>query len=1091
SLHRIISDEEVKNKISRQQPYRKWIDENLIKFADLPPAKEDPPSIDLPIVELQRIFGYTKEDLLMVLKPMVINGQEAVGSMGTDAALAVLSEKPQLLYRYFKQLFAQVTNPPIDAIREELVMELTSYIGPEENLLDETPQHAHRIELPHPILENTQLIRLKQFNLKGMQPKVFYLHFDPLKKSDLRSQLNHLCRRICEAVRSGINCIVLSDRGVNRDIAPIPSLLGVSAVHHALIRAGLRTRTGLVAESGEAREVHHFALLLGYGANAINPYMAYETLYELYKTNMIPEINDFKHIVENYHKAIGKGLFKIFSKMGISTLQSYCGAQIFEVIGIDTEVIDQYFSGTSSRIEGVSLEMIEEESRRRHHHAYTDIDHEHLLSGGLYHYRVDGEAHLWNTTTIAKLQISTRNSDYKTFKEYSQAVNDQTKRNVTLRSLLEFDYASQSIPIEEIEPAKEIVKRFATGAMSFGSISWEAHTNLAIAMNRIGGKSNTGEGGESSERFVRLANGDSLRSAIKQVASGRFGVTAEYLVNADELQIKMAQGAKPGEGGQLPGFKVDKIIGKVRHSTPGVTLISPPPHHDIYSIEDLRQLIFDLKNVNPKARISVKLVSESGVGTVAAGVAKAHADLILISGHDGGTGAAPISSIQYAGTPWELGLAEAHQVLMLNGLRDRVYLQTDGQLKTGRDVVIAALLGAEEFGFATAPLVTLGCVMMRKCHLNTCPTGIATQDPVLRARFNGKPEYVTNFMFYIAEEVREFMAKLGFHRFVDMIGHSERIIATRPKDHWKARGLNLSAILVEQNSIYETDRYRTKEQDHQIDKQIDNRLIKMAQPALDRKEPVHIYLPVTNVDRAVGTMLSGEIARRYGEQGLVDDLIQIEMQGNAGQSFGCFLAKGITLKLIGQSNDYCGKGLSGGRLIVTLSDKATYEPADNIVIGNTCLYGATSGEAYFEGRAGERFAVRNSGALAVVEGTGDHCCEYMTGGCVVVIGQVGRNFAAGMSGGVAYVWDPTHALELYVNQQMVNIEDLGESDVKQVHQLILSHKIYTGSKRAGIILSNWNTEIANFRKIIATEYKKLLSATAENEFETKAEVNHG
>lgn len=1088
SLNRIISDEEVKNNISSQKPYRKWIAENMIKFNDMPVQKKEP--LVSSIQELQQIFGYTKEDLEMVLKPMVLTSQEAIGSMGTDAALAVLSEKPQLLYRYFKQLFAQVTNPPVDAIREELVMELTTYIGPEENLLDETPLHANRIELSHPILKNSQLQQLKEYKLRDMLPKTFLLHFNPNKKNDLRSQLNLICAQVCEAVRSGINCIILSDRGVSKDIAPIPSLLGVSAVHHALIRAGLRTRTGLVIESAEAREVHHFALLLGYGANAINPYLAYESLEELFRTGLMPEINDSNLIIKNYHKAITKGLFKIFSKMGISTLQSYCGAQIFEAIGLDTEVIDQYFTGTTSRIEGISLEMIEEECRRRHQQA---LDQTHLLSGGLYHYRVDGEAHLWNTTTIAKLQISTRNSDYKTFKEYSSAIDDQSKRRVTLRSLFEFDYLAQPISIDEVEPAKEIVKRFATGAMSFGSISWEAHTNLALAMNRIGGKSNTGEGGESSERFVRLSNGDSLRSAIKQVASGRFGVTAEYLVNADELQIKMAQGAKPGEGGQLPGFKVDKVIGKVRHATEGLTLISPPPHHDIYSIEDLKQLIFDLKNINPTARISVKLVSESGVGTIAAGVAKAHADLILISGHDGGTGASPISSIQYAGTPWELGLSETHQVLMLNGLRDRVYLQTDGQLKTGRDVVMAALLGAEEFGFATAPLVTLGCVMMRKCHLNTCPTGIATQDPELRKRFNGKPEYVTNFMFYIAEEVREFMAKLGYRRFVDMIGHTERIIVTRPNDHWKARGLDFSTIFFSQTPIYPTNSYRTKDQDHQIDKQIDNRIIKMAQPALDRKEPVHLHLPISNVDRSVGTLLSGEIARRYGAEGLPNDLIQIEMNGNAGQSFGCFLSKGITLTLNGQSNDYCGKGLSGGKLIVRLPEKASFSASENIISGNTCLYGATSGEAYFEGRVGERFAVRNSGAYAVVEGAGDHCCEYMTGGIVIVLGKVGRNFAAGMSGGVAYIWDPNNEAHHYVNQQMVNIDEIEQSDADQLFQLISLHQDYTESKRATEILTNWKLEIENFRKIISIEYKALLRKSQELEQKSalhKVEVTH-
>jgi glutamate synthase domain-containing protein 2/glutamate synthase domain-containing protein 1/glutamate synthase domain-containing protein 3 len=1080
SERRIISDDEVKDKICKQQPYGKWVKENMIKFADLPAPKDGHTPEHKTMLERQRIFGYTKEDLLTVMKPMVVTGQEAVGSMGTDAALAVLSEKPQLLFRYFKQLFAQVTNPPVDAIREELVMELTTYIGPEQNLLDETPLHAHRIELPHPILENSQLQQLIEIAKGQFSAKVFSLHFNPAKKNDLRTQLDKICASACDAVRQGVNIVILSDRGVSREVAPIPSLLAVAAVHHALIRAGLRTRTGIVLESGEPRDVHHFALLLGYGANAINPYLAYETLHDLYKIGFMPELKEEAYIEKNYRKAIAKGLFKIFSKMGISTLQSYCGAQIFEAVGLDTEVVEQYFTGTPSRVEGVSLEMLEEEARRRHEEAFGLLKEGILPSGGLYHYRVDGEAHLWNPTTIAKLQISTRNGDYKTFKEYTAAINDQSKHRVTLRSLFEFDYAANPIPLEEVEPAKEIVKRFATGAMSFGSISWEAHTSLAIAMNRIGGKSNTGEGGEGAERFVTLPNGDSLRSAIKQVASGRFGVTANYLVNADELQIKMSQGAKPGEGGQLPGFKVDRIIGRVRHSTPGVTLISPPPHHDIYSIEDLKQLIFDLKNINPRARISVKLVSESGVGTVAAGVAKAHADHILISGHDGGTGASPISSIQYAGTPWELGLAETHQVLVVNGLRDRVYVQADGQMKTGRDVVVAALLGAEEFGFATAPLVTLGCIMMRKCHLNTCPVGVATQDPELRKKFNGKPEHVVNFMFYIAEEVREYMAKLGFRKLTDMVGRTEKLIPTRPKDHWKARGLDLSKLLTMQKPVYKTDLHRTKAQNHEIEKQIDNRIIEMAKPALDRKEPVKIQLPVTNVDRTVGAMLSGEVAKRYGDEGLPHDTIQIQMTGTAGQSFGCFLAKGITLRLSGQANDYCGKGLSGGRLIVRLPEKAGYRAEENIIIGNTCLYGATSGEAYFNGRAGERFAVRNSGVHAVVEGTGDHGCEYMTGGRVVVLGSIGRNFAAGMSGGIAYVWDPQNVLSQYVNMELVDIEELAdEKDIDELLHMVTRHKEYTGSPRAAEILADWKNQVKNFRKIIPGEYKKALAALAD------------
>jgi len=1083
---RIVSDDEVKDKIVSRKPYDQWIKDNIVRFDDLPEPSDKNQTGTKNLREQQRIFGYTKEDLSIVLPPMAVTGQEAIGSMGTDAALAVLSELPQLLYRYFKQLFAQVTNPPIDAIREELVMELTTYIGPESNLLDETPKHAQRIELPHPILENVQLQQLKEISVKLFSAKTFSLHFNPTQKNDMRAQLDQICNDVCKAVSNQTNIVILSDRGADRSVAAIPCLLGVAAVHHALIRAGLRTQTGIVVETGEAREVHHFALLLGYGANAINPYLAYETLHDLYENGFLPEIDNAQLIEKNYRKSVAKGLFKIFSKMGISTLQSYCGAQIFEAIGLDTEVIEKYFTGTASRIEGVSLEMLEEEVRRRHNNAFVTDHSEKLNSGGLYHFRVDGEAHLWNPTTIAKLQIGTRNNDYKSFKEYSKAVNDQSKRKVTLRSLFEFDIAPQPIPMDEVESAKDIVKRFATGAMSFGSISWEAHTSLAIAMNRIGGKSNTGEGGEGSDRFITLPNGDSLRSAIKQVASGRFGVTANYLVNADELQIKMAQGAKPGEGGQLPGFKVDAVIGKVRHSTAGVTLISPPPHHDIYSIEDLKQLIFDLKNINPRARISVKLVSESGVGTVAAGVAKANADHILISGHDGGTGASPISSIQFAGTPWELGLAETHQVLMLNGLRDRVFIQADGQLKTGRDVVIAALLGAEEFGFATAPLVTLGCIMMRKCHLNTCPVGVATQDPELRKKFTGKPEYVVNFMFYIAEEVREYMSLLGFRRFTDMVGRTDKLTATRPKNHWKARGLDLSNLLTMQTPLYPTDRYRTKVQNHALEAQLDNRLIEMSRPALDRREPVRMQLSVANTDRTVGTMLSGEVAKRFGDEGLPHDTIQIQMQGIAGQSFGCFLAKGITLKLIGQANDYCGKGLSGGRIIVKLPETATYEPSENILIGNTCLYGATSGEAYFEGRAGERFAVRNSGAHAVTEGTGDHGCEYMTGGRIVVLGNIGRNFAAGMSGGIAYIWDPESRNIKYVNQELVDIETVSdENDADELLHLISRHLESTGSKQAVKLLASWKKEVSNFYKIIPREYKKAISAMkAEAESQT-------
>lgn len=1098
---RIIEDEEIKRDIVTRQPYRKWINENMIKLHYLPTPDYIYNADFETLLIRQRIFGYTKEDLNSLMLPMAINGEEAIGSMGTDAALAVLSEKPQLLFRYFKQLFAQVTNPPIDPIREELVMELTTYVGPEQNLLAETPQHAHRLELEHPLISNSQMEKIRHIAKGHFKSITIPLLFDPFTRHSMRERLDQICEEAVEAVRSGISLIILSDKGTDRNNAAIPCLLATSGVHHALLRAGLRTKTGLVVESGEPREVHHFALLCGYGANAINPYVAYETLAYMMEKKFIPEGLNYNTVKKNYVKAVSKGLYKIFSKMGISTLQSYCGAQIFEAVGLDTEIVDKYFTGTPTKIDGISLEILEKETIKRHLVALDpQIDQSMLDSGGLYHYRRDGESHLWNPLTISKLQLSTKSGNFKTYKEYADLINNQDKKRVTLRSLFDFDTSRTQIPLEEIEPASEIVKRFATGAMSFGSISREAHTNLAVAMNRIGGKSNTGEGGEEAERFITLSNGDSLRSAIKQVASARFGVTANYLVNADELQIKMAQGAKPGEGGQLPGYKVDRVIASVRHSTPGVTLISPPPHHDIYSIEDLKQLIFDLKNINPRARISVKLVSEVGVGTIAAGVAKAHADHILISGHDGGTGASPVSSIQYAGSPWELGLSEAHQTLVLNGLRDRVYLATDGQLKTGRDVVIAALLGAEEFGFATAPLVTQGCIMMRKCHLNTCPVGVATQDPELRKKFSGKPEYVINFMFFIAEEVREIMSWIGFRSMNEMIGNTNKIIPTRVYDHWKARSLDLSAPLFRPTPLYDTKLYRTRAQDDLLEKQIDHEFIKKAAPALKSGKAVTIKAAVKNTNRSIGTMLSGEVARIYGEEGLPDGTINLELQGTAGQSLATFLAKGIQLRLTGESNDYTGKGLSGGRLIVKFPEEVTFDPSENIIAGNTCLYGATSGEAYFSGIAGERFAVRNSGAVAVVEGVGDHGCEYMTGGRVVVLGKTGRNFAAGMSGGIAYIWDPSREANSKINPGMVDIEYLIlDEDVAEVFKLVNDHYRFTGSARAEYILKNWDREKDNFWKVISGEYKKALvklakeqAATPEGSDVTKTEeVLHG
>jgi glutamate synthase (NADPH) large chain len=1086
---RIIEDEEIKKDIVTRQPYRKWVNENMIKMGHLP-TPDYIYNADFDTLHMrQRIFGYTKEDLYSIMLPMATRGEEAIGSMGTDAALAVLSDKPQLLFRYFKQLFAQVTNPPIDAIREELVMELTTYVGPEQNLLGETPQHAHRLELEHPLLSNSQMEKIRHIARGHFKAQTIPLLFNPFVRHNMRERLDQICNEAVEAVKAGNSLLILSDKGTDKENAAIPCLLATSAIHHTLLRAGLRTKTGIIVESGGPREVHHFALLLGYGANAINPYLAYETLAYLTENKFLPAGLDYGQVKKNFVKAVSKGLFKIFSKMGISTLQSYCGAQIFEAIGLDSEIIQNYFTGTPTRIEGLSLEMLEEETIRRHIYALDpQIDQSTLDVGGLYHYRRDGEKHLWNPLTISKLQLSTRRNDYKTFKEYSELINNQNKKRVTLRSLFDLDTSGTQIPIEEIEPASEIVKRFSTGAMSFGSISREVHTNLAIAMNKIGGKSNTGEGGEESERFETLPNGDSMRSAIKQVASARFGVTANYLVNADELQIKMAQGAKPGEGGQLPGHKVSEIIAKVRHSTPGVTLISPPPHHDIYSIEDLKQLIFDLKNINPTARISVKLVSEVGVGTVAAGVAKAHADHILISGHDGGTGASPVSSIQYAGTPWELGLSEAHQTLVLNGLRDRVYLATDGQLKTGRDVVIAALLGAEEFGFATAPLVTQGCVMMRKCHLNTCPVGVATQDPELRKKFSGKPEYVINFMFFIAEEVREYMAKLGFRTMNEMIGQTDKIIPKKEHNHWKVRGVDLSKPLFKPEPLYDTDLYRTRAQDHGLENQFDHELIKLSQPALENGEKVNIKTRVRNINRCVGTMLSSEIAKKYGEEGLPDGTITIELRGTAGQSFGTFLAKGINLFLTGESNDYTGKGLSGGRLVVRIPPEVTFDAAENIIIGNTCLYGATSGEAYINGVAGERFGVRNSGAYAVIEGVGDHCCEYMTGGRVVVLGKTGRNFGAGMSGGIAYIWDPSREGNKYINHALVDVEYLiYEEDVEEVKRMVTNHFEYTGSKRAEYILKNWSVEKENFWKVIPGEYKKALTKMAKDNAAKKAD----
>jgi glutamate synthase domain-containing protein 2/glutamate synthase domain-containing protein 1/glutamate synthase domain-containing protein 3 len=1074
---RIIDDSELKSRITRQKPYRQWVEANKIDLHHLPETPRVHELNPHTLLVRQQAFGYTVEDLRLLMAPMAKDGEEAVGSMGTDTPLAVLSNRPQLLYNYFKQLFAQVTNPPIDSIREEMVMSLESYIGSEQNLLAETPEHCRMLKLPCPVLTNAELERVRHVSLGDFRaitlPMTFPVAAGP---NGLAGALESLCQRASQAVREGYSILVLSDRGLDRHQVPIPSLLATSAVHHHLIREGTRTKAGLVVESGEAREVMHFALLIGYGAGAINPYLAFETLSEIVRQNLLPAEITVEKAYKHYIKSINKALLKIIAKMGISTIQSYRGAQIFEAIGLNSELVDRYFTGTPSRIEGVGLNHLAQEALALHRRGFPeDRGHSPLLDvGGQYQWRREGEFHLFNPETVAKLQQATRQASYTTFKEYSALVNEQSQNLCTLRGLFKFKKGS-AISLDQVEPAQEIVKRFATGAMSFGSISKEAHENLAIAMNRIGGKSNTGEGGEDPERFKPDSNGDWRRSAIKQVASARFGVTTEYLVNASDLQIKMAQGAKPGEGGQLPGHKVDKVIARVRHSTPGVGLISPPPHHDIYSIEDLAQLIHDLKNVNPTARISVKLVAEVGVGTVAAGVSKAHADVVLISGHDGGTGASPLTSIKHAGIPWELGLAETQQVLVLNDLRSRIIVQTDGQLKTGRDVVIAAMLGAEEFGFASAPLVASGCIMMRKCHLNTCPVGVATQDPILRQKFSGKPEYVINFFFYIAEEVRELMAELGFRTIQEMVGRVDLLEVKEAVDHWKARGLDFSNIFYKPAVPFSVGTHCMRPQDHGLERALDNDLIKLCGAALERKSRVRVDLPISNTNRTVGTMLSGEVARRYGADGLPEDTIQIKFTGSAGQSFGTFLAKGISFTLEGDANDYLGKGISGGRIVAYPPTNSTFIPEENILVGNTVLYGATGGEVYLRGVAGERFAVRNSGAKAVVEGVGDHGCEYMTGGVVVVLGRTGRNFAAGMSGGIAYVLDEQDCFASLCNQSMVDLEPVVDSkDMETLKTLIERHYRFTESSLAQRILESWKILLPKFMKVMPQDYRRAL-----------------
>jgi glutamate synthase domain-containing protein 2/glutamate synthase domain-containing protein 1/glutamate synthase domain-containing protein 3 len=1080
---RIVSDKEIKEKLASRQPYADWVKDNQITIDQLPePSRMHYPDAET-LLRRQRAFGYSDEDLRMILGPMAAKGEEPVGSMGTDTPLACLSDKPQSLFNYFKQLFAQVTNPPIDPIREEMVMSLISYIGSERNILDEAPDNCHMLKLAHPLLSNRELEKLRRVSNRDLLATTLPALFRASDgEAGLKRALDELCQRASLAVKAGYSLMIISDRGVNKDYAPIPCLLALAAVHNLLVREETRTQVALITESGEPREVMHFALLSGYGASAINPYLALESVENLAWRGELGDGFTPEIAVQHFMKAIKKGLLKTFSKMGISTLQSYQGAQVFEAIGLNKELIDAYFAGTTSRIEGIGLDVLATEAQLKHEYAFrplTEFETE-LAVGGAYHQRVNGEYHLLNPQTISKLQQAVRQDSFKTFREYTDLIDNQSANLCTLRGLMKLKKSDEPVPLDEVEPAKEIVKRFTTGAMSFGSISKEAHETLAIAMNRIGGKSNTGEGGEDEARFTPDSNGDLRRSAVKQVASARFGVTANYLVNADELQIKMAQGAKPGEGGQLPGHKVDDVIARLRHSIPGVGLISPPPHHDIYSIEDLAQLIYDLKNVNPHARIAVKLVAEVGVGTVAAGVAKAHADVVLISGDTGGTGASPLSSIKHAGIPWELGLAETQQVLLLNDLRSRIRVQTDGKLQTGRDVVIAALLGAEEFGFATTPLIAMGCIMMRKCHLNTCSVGIATQDPVLRKQFQGQPEHVINFFFFLAEQVREYMAGLGFRTVDEMVGRVD-MLDVEPavdhwKDHWKARGLDFSAILYNPPTPSRVARRRVQAQDHGLEQALDHKILGQVHSTLETLSPIEVKLPVRNIHRTVGTMLSGEIARRYGSAGLPDDTIRIELTGSAGQSLGAFLANGVTLTLEGEANDYVGKGLSGGRIVVYPPRGSCFAPEENIIIGNVALYGATSGEAFFNGVAGERFAVRNSGATAVVEGVGDHGCEYMTNGLVLVLGSCGRNFAAGMSGGIAYVFDERGDFtDKRCNLDSVDLEPLLEpQDVQTVRGLVARHVELTGSPRAQWILHNWNEAASRFIKVFPHEFKRVL-----------------
>jgi len=1095
---RLIPDEELKQEFASRAPYGDWLETERISLRELLP---EPRALGLDrdtLLQRMQAFGYTVETMQFMLQPLIDQLRDPVGSMGNDSALACLSDKPRMLYDYFKQLFAQVTNPPIDSIREEIIMSLECYIGPEPNLLEITRKHAHRLRIRHPILTNEELAGIKHMDHRGWRSKTIDITFDRgTAPGGMTQALDRVCREAEEAIDQGYSIVVLSDREIDEKRVPISALAACGAVHHHLVQCAKRTRIGLVVESGEAREVHHHCLLIGYGADAINPYLAFEALWQARLDGFLDENvhPDERSVVSAYRKGVAKGVLKVMAKMGISTLQSYKGAQIFEAVGLADEVIDRCFAGTASRLQGVQLDVLEKEALRRHALGYPgqgQVCLEALPNPGEFHWRSAGERHGWDPVVISSLQTAARSGDKTAYERFAQQANDEARANCALRGLLRLKAGVEStVAVEEVEPASEIVKRFCTGAMSFGSISAEAHESLAVALNRVGGRSNTGEGGEDPERFKALPSGDSRRSAIKQVASGRFGVTIWYLTNADELQIKMAQGAKPGEGGELPGRKVDEIIARIRFSTPGVGLISPPPHHDIYSIEDLAQLIHDLKNANPSARISVKLVSEVGVGTIAAGVAKAHADHILISGDSGGTGASPLTSIKHAGLPWELGIAETHQTLVLNDLRSRVVLQTDGGLKTGRDVVIAALLGAEEMGFSTGPLIALGCIMMRKCHLNTCPVGIATQDPVLRKKFAGAPEHVVNYLFMVAEEARQLMAELGFRRMDDMIGRVDVLETREAINHWKSDGLDLAPVLAPAVKPHENVEVRcTTVQDHGLDHALDRRLIELSRDAIHHGKKLELELPIVNINRTVGTMLSHEVVKVWGERALPIDTIHIKFKGSAGQSFGAFLARGITLELEGDSNDYVGKGLSGGRLIIYPPRESTFVPEENVIIGNVALYGATGGRAFFRGRAAERFCVRNSGARAVVEGVGDHACEYMTGGRAVILGPTGLNFAAGMSGGVAYVWDPEKSFDPRCNKGTVDLEHVeADEDIVELRELIEAHKQYTGSGVAKRILDSWPDVLEEFVKVMPTDYKRVLGERKKHDEEMESAIH--